>query len=831
MKALRTRKTPAAAKKPLPRRPRHTSGTGGEPENKYRTIFEKIPVGLYWTTSRGEILDLNPAMAQLLGYGTRDQALGKNARDFYLDLMVREHSVELLHKDSVLRNFEFQLRRADGNVIWVQDNVRIVFDSEGQIAYFEGSLLDITRKKQEEEGLEKRASQVIQHQAALLELAGLNLWDLEPAFPAITEIAADTLNVERVGVWLFNAEHTEIVCRDLYQKSLNRHGRGQTLSARDYPRYFGALKESCVISADDALADPRTGELVEGYLRPEGITSMLDIPFRRNGRVIGRLGHEHTGSPRSWTLEEQHFASSVGDMVALAVEASKRQRMERINAAILDISTAANSAENLVELFRSIHQAIAGFIPARNFYIALYDSRKNVLSFPYFVDECDATPAPKPPGRGLTEYVLRTGKPLLASPEVFARLRELNEVDEIGAPSIDWLGVPLAVNGEPIGVMVVQTYTEGVRYGEEDKNILKFVCDQASMAVHRKKSEEELQERERFLASVFESIQDGLCILDRECRIIRVNPTIEKWYAHTVPLAGKKCDQDLGLRGTTCGSCPTRRTLNDGRAACEIIPRVGPAGEITGWLDLYSFPLIDHQTGEMQGVIKYLRDITERKAAEDRLQASLSEKEVLLREVHHRVKNNMQVISSLLNLQSRRIQDPGVQEMFRESQRRIRSMALIHERLYQSSDLSRIEFSQYISNLASHLFHSYQISSNRVRLRLNTEEVFININTAIPCGLIVNELISNALKHAFPEGRTGEVTVELHRAPGDRYEVRVSDDGVGYPPGLDFRNTETLGMQIVNTLVGQIDGTIEFSGDKGTAFAISFQEVRHRPRP
>jgi PAS domain S-box-containing protein len=710
MKDLRTREPSSADPKPRPRRPRLASGTRDQVENKYRTLFEKIQVGLYWTSPGGEILDLNPAMAQMLGCAARDEALGKNARDFYLDPLVREHSTELLHKDNVLRNFEFQLRRADGSVIWAQDNVRIVFDDHGRVAYYEGSILDITSKKQEEERLEKGASQVIQHQAALLELAGLNLWDLEPVFPAITEIAAGTLNVERVGVWLFNAACTEIACRDLFQRSLRRHGRGQTLRARDYPRYFGALKESCVISADDVLQDPRTGELLEGYLRPEGITSMMDIPVRRNGRVIGILCHEHIGPPRSWTLEEQHFAGSVGDIVALAVEASERQRMEKINAAILEISASANAEETLDGVFGSIHRAISGIIPAQNFYIALYDAPKNTLSFPYFVDQCDTAPAPKPPGRGLTEYVLRSGKPLLASPEVFARLRELGEVDDIGAPSIDWLGVPLIVDGEPIGVMVVQTYTEGVRYGEEEKSILKFVCDQISMAVHRKKAEGELKRREAFLA------------------------------------------------------------------------------------------------------------------------ASLREKEVLLREVHHRVKNNMQVISSLLNLQSRRVQDPGVQEMFRESQRRIRSMALIHERLYQSSDLSRIEFSQYLRNLASHLFHSYQVSSSRVRLRLDTEEVFININTAIPCGLIVNELISNALKHAFPDGRTGEVAVELHRAPGDAYVISVSDDGVGYPRGLDFRNTETLGMQIVNTLVGQIDGTVDYSGDRGTAFAIRFEEIRHRPR-
>jgi PAS domain S-box-containing protein len=465
-------------------------------------------------------------------------------------------------------------------------------------------------------------------------------------------------------------------------------------------------------------------------------------------------------------------------------------------------------------------------MPAKNFYIALYDSKQNILSFPYFVDEYDAAPAPKPPGKGLTEYVLRTGVPLLASPEVFKQLQEQGEVDLIGAPSIDWLGAPLLIDGEAVGVLVVQTYTEGVRYGEEEKSIFRFVSDQVAMAIHRKKSEEEVLERERFLASVFESIQDGLSILDEDYRIIRVNPAMEKWYAHAMPLVGKKCYEAYHLRKEHCDVCPTRKTFRTGAAAYDVVRRVGEGSKATGWLDLYSFPLIDQKTGQMKGVIEYVRDITERKTAEDRLQASLNEKEVLLREVHHRVKNNMQVISSLLNLQSRRLHDPAVLEMFKESQRRIRSMALIHERLYQSSDLSRIEFSHYLRNLATHLFHSYQVNTDRIRLRLDTEEVFLNINTAIPCGLIVNELVSNALKHAFPEGRTGEVAVELHRVRGDGYVVQVKDDGVGFPEGLDYRRTETLGMQIVNTLVDQVDGSIELARGKGTGFSIFLQEIK-----
>jgi two-component sensor histidine kinase len=163
--------------------------------------------------------------------------------------------------------------------------------------------------------------------------------------------------------------------------------------------------------------------------------------------------------------------------------------------------------------------------------------------------------------------------------------------------------------------------------------------------------------------------------------------------------------------------------------------------------------------------------------------------------------------------------------MFKESQRRIRSMALVHERLYQSSDLSRIEFSHYLRNLATHLFHSYQVDSSRIRLSLDTEEVFLNINTAIPCGLIVNELISNALKHAFPDGRTGEVAVELRRLEGDRYLLRVRDDGVGFPEGVDFRQTESLGLQIVVTLVSQVSGELKIERQGGTAFTIVFNEL------
>ena len=810
---------------------RKRSGQGlEESESKYRALFEGLPVGLYRLDPEGKILDLNPAMVRMLGFEDKSNVLGRPTGDFYLDPRDRDRAGALMANDRVLRNFEFRLKRVDGRVIWVQDNAHAVLDPEGRPLCYEGSFLDITRQKQEESEIQDRRDQLIRHQAALLELAKMSFSDLTPGFQRTTEIAARTLDVDRVSIWFYNPEHTEIACQDLYSRPERLHEQGMRLRAEDYPRYFKALEDSRAISADRALSDPRTSEFADSYLKPRGIVSMLDVPIRRQGQVIGILCHEHTARERKWTLEEQHFAISVGDAITLSLEASEGKRMEQVNASIFQISEAANSAQNLQSLFPSIHRVISGLMPAKNFYISLYDSALGILSFPYFVDEYDTPPEPKPLGRGLTEYVLRTGQALLASPDVFADLERRGEVESVGAPSIDWLGVPLNINGLTIGVMVVQGYTESLRYTEEHKSILKFVCDQIAMVIHRKKTEEEVQERERFLSSMFESIQDGICILGEDYTILRVNRAMEKWYSHALPVIGKKCYEAYHLRDRACDVCPTRKTIKTSEAAYEVVPKVGPGGEVTGWFDLFSFPLIDKKTGQMKGVIEYVRDITERKKAEDRLQESLREKEVLLREIHHRVKNNMQVISSLLNLQSRRIKDSAVLDMFRESQRRIRSMALIHERLYQSSDLSRIEFSEYLRNLATHLFHSYQVDASRVQLRIEAEEVDLNINTAIPCGLIVNELVSNALKHGFPEGRKGRLQIDLHRVEGDGYTLGVTDDGVGFPRGLDFRRTETLGMQIVNTLASQIEASIELDQEMGTRFTIHFQEVQYKQR-
>jgi len=221
-------------------------------------------------------------------------------------------------------------------------------------------------------------------------------------------------------------------------------------------------------------------------------------------------------------------------------------------------------------------------------------------------------------------------------------------------------------------------------------------------------------------------------------------------------------------------------------------------------------------------VLGNARDITERKQAEEKIKASLKEKDVMLREIHHRVKNNMQIISSLLRLQSRNVKDETALDMFKVSQNRIRSMAFIHEALYQSEDLAMIDFSNYIKRLITHLFSVYGTETKVPNLRLNVKDVYLDINRAIPCGLIINELVSNSLKHAFPDSRKGEITVEMRSDKKEKYTLIVKDTGIGMPKELNIHKTETLGMQLVNDLTEQIDGTIELNRIGGTTFSIMF---------
>jgi PAS domain S-box-containing protein len=232
---------------------------------------------------------------------------------------------------------------------------------------------------------------------------------------------------------------------------------------------------------------------------------------------------------------------------------------------------------------------------------------------------------------------------------------------------------------------------------------------------------------------------------------------------------------------------------------------------------------IRNRDGVLDGVSKVARDISERKRAEEQVRASLREKEVLLKEIHHRVKNNLQIVSTLLDLQSGYTMDSAAIEMFQQSRGRVKSMALIHKRLYHEQDMARVDFAEYIQQLTDDLFRSYKMSDD-IRLEVDVDIPPLTIDIAIPCGLLLNELLSNCFKHAFVGTTDGHLRVTLHQHDGASV-LTISDDGPGFPAGTDFRNTLSFGLQLVNTLVDQLNGEICMTSDGGTTFIVRFPKT------
>lgn len=220
--------------------------------------------------------------------------------------------------------------------------------------------------------------------------------------------------------------------------------------------------------------------------------------------------------------------------------------------------------------------------------------------------------------------------------------------------------------------------------------------------------------------------------------------------------------------------------------------------------------------------ILHSHDISDKKILEDELRKSIFEKDMLIQELHHRVRNNMQIVLSILSLQSCRVDESKYHSYFEESRHRIYAMALVHEKLYQSENMTEVDFLQYLVELINNLFKSYDINREQIRLRLDVKEIYFGIVEAVPCAMIFNELILNSIKHAFPDGRSGEIQVSIIRNHKGQNEIIVKDDGIGLPGDFDILTSKTLGMQIVQVLTKQVKGNLDINGSTGTTVTIIF---------
>ncbi|HAY21985.1 MAG TPA: hypothetical protein DCY27_07435 [Desulfobacterales bacterium] len=341
----------------------------------------------------------------------------------------------------------------------------------------------------------------------------------------------------------------------------------------------------------------------------------------------------------------------------------------------------------------------------------------------------------------------------------------------------------------------------------------------------RKRAEENLRQTEELLQSILNHAPVPIYVKNRDSDYIMVNPA---WEAFTGKSLAEVKGRNLHDVYPPAIAIPLRE--HDWNVISSGQPEQSEevfiiAGETYSFQTI-KFPLCNDR-GEITAVVGISIDITEKKLAEKRLRDSLREKEVLLKEIHHRVKNNMQIISSLLRLQSGKVVNPEVQNVFQESQNRIRSMALVHEMLYQSPDLARINFTSYLETLIQGLRRSFQIDPQQITLQLEAEELNLEVDQALSFGLIINELVSNALKYAFPEGRRGVVCITVQKTSDQEVELVVRDDGVGLPPDLDIRNTTSLGLRLVQLLTGQLEGLVGLDQTNGTEFSIRCKAKDH----
>lgn len=371
--------------------------------------------------------------------------------------------------------------------------------------------------------------------------------------------------------------------------------------------------------------------------------------------------------------------------------------------------------------------------------------------------------------------------------------------------------------GRPLAVL--QRAAQEVGRGRFDTRVAIRWRDEIGVLGHAwNQMAADLQEKtvsRSYLENIIQSMREMLIVADADARIRRLNPAACAELGCSPADLVERPLRELFAAETPPGDADFPLSL---AAGAESVMRTQSQGPIPV---LCSVAEMRDESGRREGFVCVASNISRQKDTEQRLLASLREKELLLKEVHHRVKNNLQVISSLLNLQAQELRDPQMARLFQESQGRVRSLALIHEQLYRSRDLSQIDFAAYVQELVEHLVQGMGKTAARIRFRFELEPSQLPLDLAIPCGMIVNELVSNALEHAFPEGSAGTVRITF-RGDAAGYELTVADNGVGLSEGLLAGKPGTLGLKVVQALTRQIHGRLDLQQAGGSVFAIHF---------
>ena len=592
---------------------------------------------------------------------------------------------------------------------------------------------------------------------------------------------------------------------------------------------------------DDTFPEALAAQVIPKYRRcvetgmPMSYEEELDLP-------IGRRSFQTVLVP------VHNAAGHVYRIVGIAKDITERKRAESVREAAYRISEAAQSAGSLYEFFQRAHEIVGTLIPARNFYVALLDPEKGMLSFPYFVDEVDPPQAPRPPGRSLTDYVIRTGEPLLASPEVFDDLAARGEVDSIGAPSIDWLGVPLKAQGGTLGAVVVQTYTAGVRFGDADKDLLTFISGQLAMAIQRKRAEVALRGSEERYRHIVEAATEGICSIDAEVRITFVNGAFARMLGftpeemlgtsverYTFPEEVDEFRRHMDARRRGVAERYERRLRrNDGKES---------------WCLVSGAPILDSD-GRFAGSFGMFTDITDRRRLEEQLRQSQKMEAVgrLAGGVAHDFNNLLTVILGYSDVLLQGLEPGPLLEATQEVRRAgERAAALTRQLLAFSRKQTLVpevldlgDVVRGLSTMVERLIGEDvkvsvvvspglgRVKADRGQLEQVVMNLAVNARDAMPNGgSLLFELENVDLDDAY-------TATHAEIEPGPYVLLAISDTGTGMDAETQKRVFEPffttkeagkgtgLGLSTVYGIVNQSDGAIDVYSEpgQGTTFKV-----------
>ena len=817
-------------------------------EEESRLLIENSPDIIYTLTLEGVFLSVSPAWTVLLGHPVT-QVVGKPFQQFiHPDDLARYQAFlqRTIEPGQRQTGIEYRVQHADGTWRWHISNGFPVKDEAGTVVVYGGIASDITDRKPVEEA--RRESEDRSH--LIFENMRDTAWLMDMSFKT-TWISPSAVRTRG-----FKLE-------ELQDSTLDRHMT---------PASIALMAELTARHLSPAnLADKNKEVAIDGefeFYRKDGTTFLGDTVATllrdREGAPVGFLCVVRDITERKKAKEEtQSLARFPSENPEPVLRIARDGTLLYINAAGLSL---------LPQWPLQVGQAAppmlreAVFQSIDNGSTQVLDLEHSERVYSFFVTPIVAAGYANLYGRDITERK-RAQEALCESEERYRELfekesdalmvldAETHRFEDVNAAALILYGYTreefLALSAEDISAEPDQTREKidrivigdpvpsiPVRYQKKkDGTAFPVEISRGGFFVggrpkifgavrditERKWAEEVLQESEEKYRVLIDTSNESI-VVAQDGLLKFVNPA-------AIDLLGGYSEQELMDRPFPEFIYPDdrsmvvenyrRRIANEAlqpRYSFRVVTRDG----IVKWVEINA-ALIKWQG--KPATLNFLTDITERKRAEDAVQASLREKEILLREIHHRVKNNMQIISSLFNLQAGHIKDEDARKMLKEGQLRIRSMAIVHDKLYQSSDLSKIDFADYLRSLSVHLFHFFMVEADRIRLETDLEDIHLDINSAVPCGLLVTELMTNALKHAFPGDRKGVVGIRIRRREDGIVELRVADDGVGFPEAVDFRHTESLGLQIVSLLVGQLEGTIELDRKKGTAFTIAFREL------